>query len=245
MKNFLTIWKRELSACFLSPVAYVTIVFFLFVSGVTFMMEVIGNEGKCEPLSVMLFAAITVWLTILITVVTMRLFAEEKRTGTIETLMTAPITEEEIVLGKYAGALTFVMIVVAPAIANIFLLARLTPGISIADIDAGSVVGGCVIIFLVSALCVSVGLIVSLMTRNQIVSALSCLCAIWAVLLFGHVISTLPGGSDKIAEYISPLSHIEDFSRGLLDTRAMVFYVSGTIFVLFAAIRALESRRWR
>ncbi len=243
MKTFLVIWRRELAACFLSPVAYVTMVSFVSVSAFTFLAQVTRNAGTSDPLSVLLFASIIVWLTILVSVITMRLFAEEKSSGTLEALMTAPVTDAEVVLGKYAGALTFVTIVVAPAVACIFILASLSPGI--VSVDAGAVTGGCIIIFLVSALSVAVGLLVSLMTRNQIVAAIACFVAIWCVLLFGWLVSSVPGVPPKLAAHLSAMSQIEDFARGSVDTRPVVLYVSCTGFVLFAAVRLLESRRWK
>jgi len=243
VKTFLVIWRRELAACFLSPVAYVTMVSFVSVSAFTFLAQVTRNAGTSDPLSVLLFASIIVWLTILVSVITMRLFAEEKSSGTLEALMTAPVTDAEVVLGKYAGALTFVTIVVAPAVACIFILASLSPGI--VSVDAGAVTGGCIIIFLVSALSVAVGLLVSLMTRNQIVAAIACFVAIWCVLLFGWLVSSVPGVPPKLAAHLSAMSQIEDFARGSVDTRPVVLYVSCTGFVLFAAVRLLESRRWK
>jgi ABC-2 type transport system permease protein len=243
VKSFLVIWRRELAACFLSPVAYVTMVAFVSVSAFTFLAQVTRNAGGSDPLSVLLFASIIVWLTILVSVVTMRIFAEEKRSGTLESLMTAPVTDSEVVLGKYAGALAFVTIVVAPAVACIFILAALSPGIT--SVDAGAVTGGCIIIFLVSALSVAIGLLVSLMTRNQIVAAIACFVAIWFVLLFGWLVASVPGVPPKLAAQLSAMSQIEDFARGSVDTRPIVLYTSCTVFVLFAAVRLLESRRWK
>jgi len=242
MRNFFTIWSRELTACFLSPVAYVTMVIFLVVSGGTFAMEVFRGEGSTDPLPTMLFAAIVVWLTILITVISMSLFTEEKSSGTMETLMTAPVTEVEVVLGKYAGALMFLLIVTAPAVGNIFILNALSSGID--TVDMGAVAGGCLILILVSALCMSVGLLISLLTQHQIIAAVSCFSAIWFVLMFGQLISALPGGWDELEGYLLTLRHIEVFSLGIVDTRPIVLYFSCTTFLLFAAVRVLESRRW-
>ena len=243
MRNLFTIWRRELAACFLSPVAYVTMVVFLAVSGGTFLSAVVENVGTAEPLVTQLFAAIIVWLTVLVTVVSMRLFSEEKNSGTIETLMTAPVTETEVVLGKYGGALTFVLVVSAAAVSSIFILAALSPGIDFVDI--GAVSGGCLILFLVSALCVSIGLFVSLMTRNQIVAAICIFCAVWLVLLFGWLISNLPFGLKSESEYISCMAHVEEFARGSVDTGTTVMYLSGTVLMLFGAVRLLESMRWK
>ena len=244
MRKLFTIWRREMTACFLSPVAYVTMVVFLAMSGWIFLQMVEGNVGTSELLPALLFKVIIFfWLPILVTVITMRLFAEEKRSGTIEALMTAPITETRVVLGKYFGALTFLLIVSVPAVASIFLLAFLSPGID--SVDIGAVLGGCLILFLVSGLCTSVGLFASLMTRNQIIAAICCFSGILLPLLAGHLISLLPVGSVEALEYISATTHVPDFARGSIDTRVIVPYLLGTAFVLFSAVRMLESRRWK
>ena len=243
MRNLCAIWRRELAACFLSPIAYVTMVFFLIASGSTFLVGVIKNAGSNVFLTNLLFASIVMWLTVLVSIVSMRLFTEEVRSGTIEVLMTAPVTETEVVLGKYAGAVTFVIIIIAPAVANIFELAALNPAIG--KIDSGAVVGGCVITFLVISFCMSMGLLVSLLTKNQIAAAITCLCLIWIILFLGNIVSAFPFMPAKLVAYLSVLAHVDEFSRGSIDTRPVVLYLSGSAFMIFTAIRVLESRRWK
>lgn len=243
MRNLFAIWRRELAACFLSPIAYVTMVFFLIASGSTFLVGVIKNVGSNVFLTNLLFASIVMWLTVLISIVSMRLFTEEVRSGTIEMLMTSPVTETEVVLGKYAGAVTFVLIIVAPAVVNIFALAALNPAIG--KVDSGAVAGGCIIIFLVIAFCMSMGLLVSLLTKNQIAAAITCLCVIWVILFLGNIVSAFPFMPAKLVAYISVLAHVDEFARGSIDTRPVVLYLSGSAFMLFAAVRVLESKRWK
>jgi len=243
VKNFFAIWRRELAACFLSPIAYVTMVFFLIASSSTFLVGAIRNTGNNVFLTTLLFGSIVVWLTVLVSIVAMRLFTEEIKTGTIEMLMTAPVTETEVVLGKYAGAVTFVLCIVAPSVGNIYLLAALSP--SVGPVDAGAVVGGCVITFLITSFCMAMGLLISLMTKNQIAAAISCLCLIWLALLMGNIAAAFPFVPPKMVAYLSVLTHVDDFARGSIDTRPVVLYVSGATFMLFAAIRTLESRRWK
>ena len=238
----MTIWRREMTACFLSPVAYVTMVAFLLISGATFIVGVLRNIGTTETVPSLLFGATILWLTLLVTVISMRLFAEERRSGTLEALMTAPVTEAQVVLGKYAGALTFLLIAAAPTVSNIFVLAALNPVAG--PIDGGAVIGGGLILGIISAFCLAIGLLISLMTRNQIIAAICTFCAIWFVLLFGWLAAVLPFGMEGPAEYLSAMNHIEDFVRGSIDTRPLILYVSGTVFVLFLSVRVLESRRW-
>ena len=232
-----------MESCFLSPVAYVTMVLFLAASGGTFMIAVLRNEGGTEPLPLLLFSAVILWLTLLVTVVSMRLFAEEQRSGTIETLMTAPVTDTQVVLGKFGGALSFLLIVALPALGYMYVLAALSP--SLARPGPGPVIGGCVVLVLACAFCTSVGLLVSLFTRNQIVAAVCCFTAIWVSLLAGDLLDLLPAVPRQVADVLSATAHIEDFSRGMLDTRPVVFLLSVTALALFAAVKVLESRRWR
>jgi ABC-2 type transport system permease protein len=243
MKNFFTLWRRELTACFLSPVAYVTLVVFLLFSGGTFLLVVFANRDSGEPLPSMMFASISVWLTILVTVVSMRLFSEEKRMGTLETLLTAPVTDAQVVFGKYAGALTFLLVVVAPAVGVIFVFNWLSPGVRY--VDPGAVAAGSLVLFLVAALCMAIGMTLSLLTENQIVAAICTFCAVWVVLLLGWLLSLLPFGSGTVVEAVSGITHIADAARGVVDTRPVVLYLSGTAFMLFVAVRLLEMRRWQ
>jgi len=244
MRNFFTIWRRELAGCFLSPVAYVTMVLFIGAAGGTFMTGVVRHEGVQSSLPELLYSAIMIWGTVLITVISMRLFTEEKRAGTIETLMTAPVTESAVVLGKYAGALAFFMVVTAPVVGCAYILARMSP--TIGTIDTGCMLAGGLMVLLVSSACVSVGLVISLTTRNQIIAAICCFAAIWLVILAGWLIKVLPcGGGEALVEYISSDHHLYNFSRGIVDTRPIILYLSGTVLMLFVAVRMLESRRWR
>ncbi|MBN2302317.1 MAG: ABC transporter permease subunit [Lentisphaerae bacterium] len=245
MGRFFNIWMRELGICFLSPIAYVTMVIYLGLSGWAFMQGVERNVGSDEPLQILLLASLFFLLPILVAVITMRLFAEEKKSGTIETLMTAPVTEAEIVLGKYAGAIGFLIIVIAPGVASLFLLALLSPAIGITDIDMGALAAVCAILLLVSALFVAVGLVVSLLSKNQIVAAMAGICVNGIILAIGYMESLLPMHAGKFISYMSIENHLLDFGRGSIDTRPVIFYASTTIFMLFTAIRLLGLRRWR
>ena len=243
MNKFFTIWRRELTSCFMSPVAYVTMVIFLAVSGWIFVQAAEDKSGSMESIEVLLFVSIFFWVPILTTVISMRLFAEEKRQGTLETLMTAPVTDAQVILGKYAGALSFLYIVVYPAVSYVYILAALSPGVTF--IDGGGVMGGCLMLALVSATSVAIGLLVSLVTKNQIVAAICIFCAVWVPFFLRNMASVLPFGSEKALDYVSIETHILDFARGSVDTRPVVLYVSSTVFLLFTAVKLLEIRRWK
>ncbi len=243
MRKIRTLWARELAACFQSPIAYVMMVAFLIVAGLTFLVAAFKNEGRPEPLSLYAFGGDALWLPILIAVVSMRLFAEEMRSGTVEPLMTVPVSEFEIVMGKYLGALTFLFAVLAPTALFVVILERISPGISPADLDYGAFLWGAVIIAFVTALFLSVGLFCSLLTRNQIIAAILCICANWLLLLAGWLLTSVPGVDPGFANYVSVTAHIEDFSRGSVEARHLIFYLSSTAFMLFASVRTLQARR--
>lgn len=244
MRNFLAIWRRDMAACFISPVAYVTMVVFLSLTGWIFMQMLEGHDGTPVPLSSLLIRVLVFfWLPILVTVITMRLFAEERRSGTIEVLMTAPVSEASVSLGKYAGALSFFVIVSLPIVWAPVVVAHVSPGID--TIDWGAMAGGGVIVLLLAAFCMAIGLLISMTTRNQIVAAIGTFCAVLLVLLSGHLIALWPQASERLVACLSTDVYVLSFARGIIDTRAIVLYLSGTCFVLFCAIRLLESNRWR
>jgi ABC-2 type transport system permease protein len=211
----------------------------------TFLLSAVREENATEPLAVLFFGAVVVWLTILVTVITMRSFAEERRSGTLEMLLTVPVTEWEVVLGKYAGALSFLLLVAAPAAASIFLLVALSPGLVLADLYGRAFPARALILVLVAGWCTAVGLVVSLLTGNQIVAAIGCFAAVWLALLLGWLMSLLPFNVGGCADALATTNHIADFARGTVDTRPLVLYLSGTVWLLFAAERILEARRWR
>lgn len=245
MRNFLTIWRREMAAYFLSPVAYVTFVAYLAASAATFMVGVLQNAGATVVLSNLLFDSLFLWLPVLLTVVTMRLFAEEKRSGTIEMLMTAPITEREVVFGKFAGAFTSVLTVLLPAVGTIFLLDTMCPGVSMRELDPGAIAGGSLILILSTALFLALGLLISLTTRSQVVAAISTLSLIWMALMAGWLLSLIPGSPRHVTDYISMTRNISDFAQGMLDLRPVILYLTGTGLLLFVSVRILESERWK
>ncbi len=242
MRKLAAILRRELAALFFSPVAYVTVVVFTAVSAWTFLQVVKEHIGEEEPLVTLLLVSILIWVPILITVICMRLFAEEKRSGTIETLMTAPVTELEVVFGKYFSALLFAVVSMVPAVANIYWLSLISP--SIESVDIYALIGGCVILLLIIACCVSIGLVVSLLTRNQIVAAISCIAAICFPLFMKPLAVAIPIIPDSVVDYISIESHIIGFASGNLSLQVAVLYLSVAVLMLFASVRILESRRW-
>lgn len=242
MYKFRAILRRELGSLFLSPVAYVTAVVFVAATAWTFLQALEAKAGSDVSAVLVLLVSILLWMPILVTVVCMRLFAEEKRSGTIETLMTVPVSERAVVMGKYASALGFVWVVMAPSVACVYWLSALSPGID--GVDHAAVMGGCLILALVTGCCVSIGLLVSLLTRNQIVAAICCFVAICIPFFIQSLATAMPFVWDEVIDYISIESHVVGFASGWVSFQVVVFYLSVTALMLFASVRILESRRW-
>lgn len=246
MRRGLTVWRREVESGFLSPVAYVVIVLFLAVCGWVFLQLAEDRSGSAESLpSLLLRVVVFLWVPVLATVITMRTFAEEKQHGTIETLLTAPVTDAEVVLGKYAGAFMFLILVTIPAFASMFMLVYLSPGLSFARLDWGEVAGAFVFYLLTAANCTAIGVLVSLLTRRQVVAAVGCFSGILIPLMAGQALAGASIVPPEFADYISAENHMRAFSRGIIDSRPVALYVSTTVFMLFTAIRVLEIRRWK
>lgn len=245
MRNILLIWRRELAASFLSPVAYVFMVMFLAMTGVVFIQMAEGFAGSFVQLPVLLFKVIIYfWLPVLTTVITMRLFAEEKQSGTLETLMTAPITEVEVVLGKYFGALSFLLLATTPAISYIYILKYFSSGINF--IDTGAVIGGCLFVFILATFCTAIGLVVSLLTKNQILAAICCFSVVLLPFVAEFLITFFPNVRNlEMSHYVSLYENMIDFTRGSLDTRPLVMYGSGSVLLLFLSVKIMELQKWK
>jgi ABC-2 type transport system permease protein len=242
MRSFLTLLRRELSAVYLSPVAYVTMALFTSAACWTFLATVKAQTGRSVYPEQLLFVSVLIWMPFLITVICMRLFAEEKRSGTIETLMTTAVGETAVVLAKYAGALIFGGVTIAPSIGALYVLAAMSPGIE--GVDVYAVVGGCTILALVAICCTAVGVLVSLLTRNQIVAAICCFWAIFAPFMVQPFMRAVPLFRQATIERFSLEQHVSLFVSGTLSLQPAVLYLSVAVLMLFTAVRVLESRRW-
>jgi ABC-2 type transport system permease protein len=243
MRTFFALWKRELAALFLSPIAYVMMMFFLMVTGCGFYWLVKENlelARAIQGLMVVIWACMLVVLPIL----TMRTFAEERKNGTFETLMTAPVREGSIVLAKFAGVLTFFLMMCLPTLLYLLIVRQLAPETA-ALLDPGSVVGGYLVVGLIAAAFIALGMLASALTSNQIIAAISSF-SIMSILFFGGLfephLSKTPLIRD-IGGYISSALHVMEASRGIFDTRTIMLYLTLTFFFLFATIKAIEARR--
>ncbi len=244
----LTIARRELEGFFYAPVAYAVGTLFLLLQGITFyLFALVLSSPQAGPGAVFSYffgGTLLFWVSLLFlaAVVPMRLLAEERRNGTIEPLLTAPVSDLEVVLGKYLGALGFFVALWLPTLVYVALVRGLG-----GPIEAGPIASGYLGTFLEGAAFLALGTLASALTRNQIVAAVLSFVLGFGLLLVGILSVYVKGASPTLShvlEFLSPFRQMQDFSRGIVDSRHVVFLVSVVVISLFGAVRALEARRW-
>lgn len=248
MKRFLPLWQRETGAYFRTSIAYVGGVFFLLLTGGTFWVLVARLAGgEMEgSLTEVFFSSLWFWLAMLTVtpLLTMRLFAEEIRLGTLETLMSAPVTATEVVLSKFAAAGTVFGMLWLPTMLY-SPVARWCGG-QLPPMPFGTVAGGYVGVLLIGAFFLAAGLLCSLLTRHQVVAAMMCFAMLGAWVSSSLITVRFQlEATHSLSHYLSAPQHMRDFAAGILDTRTLVWYLSGTVVLLFTSIRLLEARRLR
>ncbi len=243
MKAVLATYRRELRAYFVSPLAYVVLFFFLVVNGIVFgnLASILSDpRSPAGPPMTYFFGSTTLILLILGVVLTMRLVSEELRSGSIEVLMTAPITEGQVIAGKYLASLTFFVFLWVPTLAYVGMVDYYS------EVDWGPVLAGYLGVFCVGALFLAVGTFASATTSSQLVAAMITAALLFMLFLLGWFTDIFAGETAKqVFSYLSLGDHIDEMSRGIVDSRRLVFYASSTLFFLFLASRALEDKKWR
>ena len=247
LRNLRVIYTRELAAYFLSPTAYVVLFFFIVTNGVTFYVYSTTfrfEEKQIDRVVQFLFGFAPFWILLLLMppILTMRLFAEEKRTGTMETLMTAPVTDSQVVFGKFLAAETFFMIIWSTLLLLVSMLAIL------GNPDWGPVFAFYLGLICLGALFNAIGVLTSALTRNQLIAAITSLSINLFLFFLHHCRGVFPQdpNAQRFFDFISFHHHFyNDYSRGLVDIRYLILYLSFAIFVLLFAVKIVESRRWR
>jgi ABC-2 type transport system permease protein len=247
----LAIARRELGAYFLSPISYLVLTLFLVVEGYSFWLFIELLNGRETPhgavLQYFFGGTFLYWLFVmfLVAVITMRLVAEERRQGTLEPLLTAPVDEWEVVVGKYLGALVFWAALWAPTVLYVFVLRAYAP--AGAAPDPGPIVSGYLGTLLVGASSLALGLLFSTLTRNQILAAVLSFVSLSMLLLVGALGDALvrSGPWAPALDYINLFRQMDDFGRGIVDSRHIIYHLSIVAVALFAATRALELKRGR
>lgn len=259
MKNFFPVYKKELQSYFYSPIAYVIIVVFLLLAGYLFysitnfyyLMSQFYETSKYQAtmqnldLNVRervfrpLLGNFSIAILVLMPLLTMRLFSEEKKTKTIELLFTYPLKDEDIILGKFMASFTIYMAMLIPTLLYPVLLSFFT------KMEWGSLMVGYLGLVLSGAAFLAIGIFFSAITENQIVSAVLCFGVLLLFLLFRWAKEVVSWWIGEILTYLSFMSHSESFTKGLLNAQDVVFYLTFMFFFLFLTYSLLSSKKWR
>ena len=250
MKIFLTLLRREMAAYFFSLTGYVIVASSAFLNGLGFvvLMFSLGNDSTAMPVTEAYYQTPFFWLIVLLAApgITMRTFALEKYSGTFETLMTTPVSDLQVVASKFAAAMFFYMVMWLPLLACLFIVRHFT---NQSGLDTGTVGGMFLGIFLVGGLFVSLGCFASALTRSQMAAAMIAFVLGVCLFSFGFLARAIPAGApqwqSQVIAYFGLFDQMDDFARGVVDTRVVIFYASAAFSFLFLTLRAIESRRWR
>lgn len=236
MRNIIAIASRELRAYFGAPSFYVIIAIYLFVTGYGFGW----NSATLEQTTIQGFLGWgSFFLLFLGPALTMRLLAEEEKLGTLELLLTSPVRDIEVVLGKYFAALMMFVIMTAITFYYPLLLA------CFGHPDWGPILSGYLGLFLVGAVFLAVGLFASSLTSNQIVAYALGSVFILIFWFISYATGVAGEASDKVFRYIAISTYYSAFGRGIIDTNAVIYYMSIVLVFLFLTVRSLETRKWR
>ena len=249
------IFKKEMRLYFTSPVAWVVFTIFLLIAGYFFYsifafftlasMQSAMNPAMARDLNVTdsvlrpLFSNISVILLLLMPLVTMRLFAEERRSGTIELLLTYPVRDGAVLIGKYLAGLTLYAIMLALTLFYPLLVAYF------ARVEWGPLATGYLGLLLMGATFLGVGIFASSLTENQIVASIITFGVLLIFWVIGWSSDYLGGTWGRVLSHLSLIEHFDSFAKGVLDTRDVLYYVDFTIVALFLTLRSLEARRWK
>jgi ABC-2 type transport system permease protein len=259
MKNIIAIVQREFRAYFTSPIAYVVLAIFIFLSGLFFqailagmlessMMRSIQAAQSGQPptpidmpgvITQGFLSTLSVILLFILPMITMALFSEEKKRGTIELLLTAPITDTQVVIGKFLAAAAFYALLLGSTAVEVALLYAYSDPVS------GPIFTAYLGVLLYGLAVIAVGMFISTLTENQIVAAVLTFGVIMVLWLVDLMARQAQGTAKSVLTYLSILSHLDDFLKGVLDTSHIIFYLSLMLVAMFLTYRSLDSLRWR
>lgn len=256
MRKTIAVWEREMTAYFATPMAYIVVAVFMTVFGWFFYIATLSfttyslsafdkgpaiqariniNTMLIEPL----FQTLGLLLMMVIPLLTMRLVAEEKRSGTFELIMTSPISTSAWIMGKFAACVTLFSLMLGLTVYAPFLLTFY------GNVDLGPIFSAYLGILLMGQAFIAFGLLASTLTGNQIIAAvigLGGLLLLWVL----PMLSMLSDGLlSLVIDYISLTSHLDDFLKGIIDTRHVIYYLTLIGFFLLAAIKVVESQKWK
>ncbi|MGH7774699.1 MAG: ABC transporter permease [Candidatus Binatia bacterium] len=256
MKNIFILAMKEILSIFVSPIAYVVLTGFLLLGGWFFFnllfrfnylltlytsfqnfqgLQTLNlNEHVITPL----LHNLAIVLVIMVPIITMRTFAEEKRSGTYELLLTSPLSVTQIVLGKFLGCLFFILVMI--------LLTGIYPAILFlyGNPELGILASGYLGLFLLAVAFISVGLLTSSVTENQIVAAVSCFVTLLMLYVLSWPAETIGAVLGTVLKYLSVIEHFTEMAKGLIDTKNLVYFLTLIVLSLFLTHRCVEASRW-
>lgn len=250
MRTFFVLLEREMKSYFYSPIAYVVLCFFMALAGFNAYFDL--NALLQHPSEILLteafFFYFIFWFVFLpvIPFITMRLYSEEFKSGTIETLMTAPVEDWQVVLSKFAGALLFYLVLWLPT-AVIFAIYEYVTKQPAAP-TFGVYCSVYFLLLLMGMFYLSLGCLASVVTRNQIIAAVITLVLVLLIFfagLLGFILPNLSQGVRDIVMYFSSFSHMQNYARGMIDTGPIVFYITMTIFLQLLTYHIFQYRKWK
>jgi ABC-2 type transport system permease protein len=250
MRIWRTLVRRELGGYFVSWTGYVVIAVVAALLGLCFvgMLQALNAEKTEQPIMELFYVTPYFWIILILTspVITMRSFAMEKSTGTFETLMTTPVSDLQVVLAKFSGAMIFYLLMWSPLAACLFIVRHFSHDPTV--VQAGTVASTALGIALLGGLYMSLGCFASSLTRNQIIASMFSFALGFALFMPSLVPMAMTGRggwAQKIFAQLLLVEHMHDFAHGVVDVRSLVFYLSLTALFLFLTLKAVESRRWK
>lgn len=245
MNKVFAIVKKELWQYFFSPIAYIVLASFFLVNSFLFyiILAAMSKAGSpsLSPIALLFGGTFFFWLLhlIIIPVITMRLVAEERKSGTIETLLTSPLSDFQIVFGKFLSSFIFYFTAWGLTFVYAFILR------SYSEVDWGPILSGYLGVFLLGGLFLSIGLWATIISKNQIVAAIISFSVMTMMVAITFLSFILGSEKKEFVNYIDLLSIMENFSKGMVDSRNVIYLLSGTILFLALSVKSLEARRWR
>ena len=237
MNNTLTIAWKETKAYFSTPTAYIVGAMFLVLTGIFFVFDMTRPFAEASVRNFVSWA--NLFIMFLAPLLTMRLLAEEQKLGTLELLLTSPVRDWEVVLGKYIASLAILLVAIAFTLYYVVLL------YIFGNPDTGPILSAYLGLILFGAAALAIGLMASSLSSNQIVSAVVGMGILLTLSFIDRIATIVEGLAADVLTGISMNAHFTDFSRGVLDTSHIVYYLSMAAVFLFIAVRSLETRRWR
>jgi ABC-2 type transport system permease protein len=258
MRNIYLIFKKELKSYFSSPIAYVVITIFLVITGYFFYnilatYSLVSFRAETNPMmarqynllnineSVVrpLFGNISIIMLLMMPMLTMRLLAEEKKSGTMELLLTYPVKDTEVLMGKFLACLTVFVVMLLSSLTYPVLL------IAFGEPELGPIITGYLGLFLLGAAFISLGIFTSSITENQIISASVAFGILLLFWLISYSTLFVSPGLGRFISYIAITEHLESLAKGVIDTEDIIYYLSFILIFLFLTLRSIESKRWK